>query len=91
MREDKSNTEIGRLYENAQLMRYDTKDLLKAMELYESIIAKDPESPEAEYSRTQIQNIVKLKVPKQELLNSNAELARTHIERDGHPRPRWVQ
>ena len=43
----------------------------------------NPEDPEAEYCRMQIQNIVNAVVPKQELLDAQIEPVLAHIEHNG--------
>jgi hypothetical protein len=53
--------------------------LYEALELYKGIMAAQPNTKEAEYSRTQIQNIVQSVVPKQRLLDAQVELALTYL------------
>ena len=57
----------------------------EALELYRGIVAAHPETPEAGYSRTQIQNIVNSVVPDQELLDAQADLALAHMAPQGAP------
>lgn len=66
-------------YAAAHAMHYKTKDLHKALDLYEGIIAAHPDTRVAEYSRIQIQNIAKNVVPKQELLDTEIAMARAHL------------
>jgi len=61
-------TEAGKQYAEA---------LHEALKLYKAIMAEHPNTKEAEYSRTQIQNIVQSVVPKQRLLDAQVELALT--------------
>ena len=70
-------TEAGKQYAEAYASHYTTKDLHEALELYKAIMAEHPNTKEAEYSRTQIQNIVQSVVPKQRLLDTQVELAFT--------------
>jgi len=56
------------------------KSLRKALVLYKDIIADHPNTKEAVYCLTQIQNIVKNVVPKQRLLDAQVELALTCLE-----------
>jgi hypothetical protein len=48
-------------------------------------MVQHPKTEEAEYCRAQIQNIVQSVVPKQELLEAQADLARAHLENEGPP------
>jgi len=70
-------TEAGKQYAEAYAAHYTTKDLHEALKLYKAIMAEHPNTKEAEYSRTQIQNIVQSVVPKQRLLDAQVELALT--------------
>jgi len=70
-------TEAGKQCAEAYAAHYTTKDLHEALELYKGIMAEHPNTKEAEYSRTQIQNIVQSVVPKQRLLDAQVELALT--------------
>ncbi len=79
MRNDIGLTEAGLHYAAAHAAHYGTKDLGRALELYQDIVTAHPNSQEAGYSRSQIQNIVKSVVPKQELLDAQADLARAHV------------
>ena len=45
------------------------------------VMEQHPTTPEAEYSRSQMLNIVRLVVPKKELLASQVELVREHLQR----------
>ena len=46
-------------------------------------MASHPDGQEADYSRTQVHNIVNAVVPEQELLDAEMELAFAHFEHDG--------
>ncbi len=83
MSNDTVPTEIVQQYAAAHAAHYTAKDLRKALELYEGVIAMNQNTNEAAYSRTQIHNIVKSVVPKQELLAAQVGLARVHLEHDG--------
>jgi hypothetical protein len=54
--------------------------LERAFTLYEDIIAAHPDTKEAGYSRSQVQNIVNAVVPKKKIMDSLVELARIHFE-----------
>ena len=56
------------------------KDLGKAIRLYRAVMDAHPEDQEAEYSRSQIQNIVSALVPKEELFDVCFNLTLKHIE-----------
>jgi hypothetical protein len=77
MRNKTELTEAGKQYTEAYAVHYTTKDLHKAIDLYKGIMATHPNAKEAEYSRTQIQNIVQSVVPKQRLLDAQVEVAIT--------------
>ena len=79
MRNETELTEAGKQYAEAYAAHYTTKDLYEALELYKGIMAEHPNTKEAEYSRTQIQNIVQSVVPKQRLLDAQVELALTYL------------
>jgi len=76
-------TKAGQQYATAYDAHYTTKDLHKAFVLYERVIAEHPAALEAEYSRSQVQNIVNAVVPKQEISDALGELALTHFEQKG--------
>ena len=77
MRKDTTLTVTGKQYAEAHAAHYTTKDLHKALDLYKGVMAAHPNTEEAEYSRTQMQNIVKSVVPKQNLLDAQVALALT--------------
>jgi hypothetical protein len=70
-------TEADKQYAEAYATHYTTKDLHEAIDLYRGIMAAHPNTKEAEYSRTQILNIVQSVVPKQRHLDAQVELALT--------------
>ena len=72
-------------YTKAHDMHYKTKDLPEAFKLYRSIIADYPETKEAGYSLSQVQNIVNAVVPKQEVMDSLVALTLAHFEQDVPP------
>ena len=78
-------TEAGQQYATAYDAHYKTKDVYKAFKLYERIIAAHPDTQEAGYSRSQVQNIVNTVVPKQKVMDALVELALTHFEQDVPP------
>ena len=78
-------TEAGQQYATAYDAHYTTKDMYKAFKLYGRIIAAHPDTQEAGYSRSQVQNIVNAVVPKQKVMDALVELALTHFEQDVPP------
>ena len=68
MRETLLSTEAAQQYASAYEMRYTTKDTQKAFILYECIITTHPDTKEAEYSRSQIRNIVNAVVSKKDVM-----------------------
>ena len=75
-------TEAGKQYAEAYAVHYTTKDLHEALELYKGIMAEHPNTKEAEYSRTQMHNIVKSVIPAEALLAAEVELTVTHLRAD---------
>jgi hypothetical protein len=69
MRESRLYTEAGRQYASAYDAHYTTKDIHKAFTLYEDIIAVHPDTKEAGYSRSQVQNIVNAVIPKKKIMD----------------------
>ena len=78
-------TEAGQQHTTAYAAHYTTKDMYKAFKLYGRIIAAHPDTYEAEYSRSQVQNIVNALIPKQKVMDALVELALTHFEQDVPP------
>ena len=78
-------TEAGQQYATAYDAHYTTKDMYKAFKFYGRIIAAHPDTDEAGYSRSQVQNIVNAVVPKQKVMDALVELALTHFEQDVPP------
>lgn len=72
-------TEAGQQYTAAHEAHYKAKDLGEALKLYQDVMNAHPEAQEAEYSRSQIQNIVSSVVPKQELFDAQVGLALVHV------------
>ena len=73
-------TEANQQYAAAYTAHYSQHDLPAALKLYAKVMASHPGTQEADDSRMQVQNIVKVVVPKQELLDAEIELALTHFE-----------
>jgi len=84
--EDVSNyiphTAAGRKYAAAHAAHYATKDLYEALQLYKRVMAAYPNTREAQYSQTQIYNIVKSVVPEQDLLAAQVELTLARLEHE---------
>lgn len=68
------------LYTAAHAAQYTTKDLSAALKLYRGIIVEHAATPEAEFSRAQIQHIVNAAVPKQELFDAQVALAERYLD-----------
>ena len=79
-REPTGINEAGRLYATAYAAHYAAKDLRGAFELYRSLMATHPDTPEAGYSQSQILNIANAVVPKQKILDAQVELALAYLE-----------
>jgi len=73
-------TEAGQKYAAAYNVHYTVKDMHEAFVLYRRLIAAHPDTQEAKYSQSQVQNIVNAVVPKQEIMDAMVELALTHFE-----------
>ena len=82
MKNINSDTKAGTQYTTAHDAHYKTKELPKAFQLYRDIIADHPDSKEAGYSLSQVHNIVKDVVPKQEVMDSLVAMTLDHFERD---------
>lgn len=68
-------------YKKAHAFHYEEKKLQEALAGYMEIIVAYPESPEAGYSRSQIQNIATAVVPANELLNAQTSLVNLHLDK----------
>lgn len=73
--------EAGRQYAAAHTAHYVARDLPLALQLYKAVLASHPSTEEADYSRTQLQNLVNAVIPKQELLEAQMALAAAHFAR----------
>ena len=71
--------EAGHRYALAYLSHYAMKDLYEALGLYQDIVTRYGDTPEAAYSQSQIMNIVNSIVPQQEILDTQVDLAMSHI------------
>ena len=80
MSSDNGPSEAGERYATAHEAHYTAKDRRAALGLYEDLLSDFPESPEAGYARSQIQNIVHSAVPAELLFEAQAELARQFLE-----------
>jgi hypothetical protein len=70
----------GQRYKSALAAHYTAKNLREALELYKAILSGFPDSDEAGFARSQIQNIVRAVVPEQVLFDLQANLALTYFE-----------
>lgn len=77
----------GSGYASAHAAHYGARDLSTALRLYTTVMASHPRSTEADYSRTQIQNIVNAVVPKRELFKAQMDLAVAHLTSRAGTRP----
>ena len=68
-------TEAGRQYAEAYEKHYSGKDLYAALQIYKGVAASYPDSKEAEYSRSQIQNIIRDVVPGDVLYVTQLDMA----------------
>lgn len=80
MRNNAELTEATRQYTEAYSAHYTTRNLPLAMQLYQQVITSHPSDRVAEYSRDQIQNIVKAVIPKQNILDAQIDLALSHFQ-----------
>lgn len=83
MKNSNTCTEAGDEYSAAYGKHYKTKNMHEALVLYRQIVNVHPGTPEAEYSRSQIQNIVNTVVTKQEIEDAMVALALTYFEQQG--------
>jgi hypothetical protein len=72
--------DIPNLYSAAYEAQYVTKDFRLAIELYRNLLRKKPVSREHGYSRSQIENIVSMLVPMDDLLDAQIQLALTYLD-----------
>ncbi len=68
-------TEASKLYADAYSAHYQSKNLHKAIVIYNDIVTAYPDSLEAGFAAAQIKNIVSAVVPNQKLLEVQFDLA----------------
>ena len=85
MSDDRAHAEAARDYAAAYAAHYSERDLAMALQLYQEIMTAHASAREAGYSRTQIQNIVNVGGPEQELLGAQVELALARLKRPISP------
>ena len=90
MRNDIVVTDVGQQYAAAHAANYGSKDLREALTLYKALPAVHPDTREAGYSRSQIQNIVKVVVSDQTLSDAHVDVATAHLEHGDRPDVRPV-
>ena len=83
-------TAVGQQYAAAHAAHYGSKDLREALTLYKALVTAHPDTREAGYSRSQIQNIVKVVVSDQTLSDAQVDLATAHLEHGDRPDMRPV-
>jgi len=71
---------VGKQYQKAHDKQYADKDLYAALRLYKRLVAKWPDLKEADYSRTQVQNIYWEIVPKDVIFDTQMKMASTHAK-----------
>ena len=71
--------DAGREYAAAHAAQYVARDLPRALQLYKTLMASHPSTPEADYSWTQVGNIVNTVIPKHELQDAQLALAFAHF------------
>ena len=79
MKNDPIHAEAREQYAAAHAAHYTAKNLREALDLYRSLTSAHPDTLEAGYSRSQIQNIVNAVIPKQDLFDAHVELALAHF------------
>jgi hypothetical protein len=77
--------DAGLQYAEAYEAHYGAKNAHQAFVLYNRVIAKHPESREADYCRSQLQNILKAVVPKQKIAEAMQQLMTAHFEQTATP------
>ena len=82
MRNDTSLEKANQQYAAAHAAHYEAKDLREALLLYKGVLAAHPDTQEAGYARSQIQNIIKEVIPERELLEAQMERAMFHFGGD---------
>ena len=74
-------SEAQRHYAEAYRKHYSDKDLHAALQSYKEVVISYPDSKEAGYCRSQIQNIVQMVVPGDELYDARLEMALNYARR----------
>lgn len=80
MKELDKETEAGGQYAEAYSAHYRSKNLRKAIEIYNKIVTVYPDTPEAGFAASQINNIVASVVPTKKLLEVQFDLAIHHFD-----------
>lgn len=75
MKMKKAVPEAARHYAEAYEKHYSEENLYTALQSYKGVIVSYPDSEEAEYSRSQIQNILRHAVPGEELFEAHMKMA----------------
>ncbi len=79
MHEIKHDPQATKAYAEAHAAHYTDKDLKEACRRYGVLIAEHPSSKEAQYSRSQIDNIAKSVVPATLMLNELMSMIGKHL------------
>jgi hypothetical protein len=82
MRNDTSPAKANQQYAAAHAAHYEAKDLREALLLYKGVLVAHPDTQEAGYARSQIQNIIKEVIPERELLEAQMDRAMVHFGED---------
>ena len=78
--DSKEVEDAGKLYAAAYAAHYAAKDFRAALPIYRKVMATHPDTPEAGYSRSQIQHIANAVVPKQKLLDAQVDVVLAYFE-----------
>jgi hypothetical protein len=84
MKSETGRKAASRSYAAAHREHYTKQDLRRALVLYQSVMSDHPDTQEAAWAHTQIQNIAHSVVPGQELLDDQARLALGYLEEGVH-------
>lgn len=91
MKQEAQLGDAGHEYAAAHSLHYESRDLRRALDLYRGIVARYPSTQEAEYSRSQIQNVLNAVVPKQALFDAQIDLALAHCVPRDSSAPNLIQ
>jgi len=90
MKKEMVITAANRQYAEAYKKQFTSKDMLTALELYKEIVVSYPDSEEAGYSQSQIQNIIHDVVPKEVLYKAQLDMALKYAKHSDEPKTQPV-